>query len=1079
MKDYKILTDIDLSSNSLYNIKSIVGNEYSGTSGRVVFDRAFRDLLITTCDVDNAGNTLIRAGSTGIGSGYVHLWAGQTTEPSTGITYKDLIDGIVIFPDKNISLVSSTSNIYLKSNTNTTIETDSTFNIKDGSTTSAYTTDSITDETITYNLNVTTGIITSTDSFTLNNTNLVTITSDDYSISSNINASADNYASGTRFSINVNDSNSKLIVKDILSYNKVDLLHANISGDIDIGNRYSNGASTTEQFNRTLKAKGNIADIEYKGNIWYVKDHSEDVFRLVAFGDSKPTIVGEGLPSGVESNYSKLTIQYIDVLKDFKADGNITLGSLDSNLTFLAKKLTIDSSETEETHDLLDVKASTNNIYHLSVTSDDSTLDIDNLKVHESLVIDKGRGAGTLDVTGSSTFRDDIVLTENADTITVSNNNNTLYVKSDIITLKDLSGNTSVVILNSKYKNATISLATLELASTTGDLVIKSAEGAGNITALGTGATALIGNSLLQVDSAVIKNENVTTSNVGTINIITQANVVGGINVDNTTTTIDSDNFTIASNTSYSETHNGTYDITAGTYGVDAQADSSTVTADNFKASESITSEGTLNVTKETNLTGLLSAEGNISLTGSSNEIYSSNPITIKSDNLKLTGNSNTTGYVEYTYDGDTSTAIIKTSKFYLKEGISDSNILSYDGLTAIINVDELNSDDATFNSLTVNQDLGVSGSLHGDANIVFSNDSTTLTSSKSITITSPSFSGTYSTKYNLEVGSKGAESLTISATESESTINVDNLTVDKSTELNTKTIINGSLNLNATSNISGEITLDNTSQNIIKATNGIELTATPINIKSGDNEVDITSNGVTETLNKLEINAGSGKLSIVADDTKSSLTVDTINVTTQTTGTENVTTLNATTAKVTGSLTVTGSMFSSTTTNSTLIGDTLTIKGGKNGSNYNFDLIANPTTATLSITGATTLKGPLQVSGTITVPSIKGNPNLALTGTDITSTSIGTTTISAYNLVTSSTVATIKYGTKDSEAYQLIVADNTSTLTSTNLNSTTFVNSGLSTTENLKVKNTANFNNFTIYWDNTINSLVFAKGNL
>lgn len=69
---YKILTDADFSNNSIYNVKNIVGPNYSGLS---------KDILIQTADetVDSKkpGNVLIRPGFTKTDSGIVHIWTGD------------------------------------------------------------------------------------------------------------------------------------------------------------------------------------------------------------------------------------------------------------------------------------------------------------------------------------------------------------------------------------------------------------------------------------------------------------------------------------------------------------------------------------------------------------------------------------------------------------------------------------------------------------------------------------------------------------------------------------------------------------------------------------------------------------------------------------------------------------------------------------------------------------------------------------------------------------------------------------------------------------------------------------------
>lgn len=93
--NYKFLTDIDFSSNGLYNITKIVGNDY---------DTVTSDLEITTCDRSDAGNLLLRAG---IGdsdtlNGYVHIYSGSQEESTDGIYVRP--DGIIDILDDYLNL---------------------------------------------------------------------------------------------------------------------------------------------------------------------------------------------------------------------------------------------------------------------------------------------------------------------------------------------------------------------------------------------------------------------------------------------------------------------------------------------------------------------------------------------------------------------------------------------------------------------------------------------------------------------------------------------------------------------------------------------------------------------------------------------------------------------------------------------------------------------------------------------------------------------------------------------------------------------------------------------------------------
>lgn len=98
--NYKVIQDIDLSKNNIYNVNAIVGNSY---------DFEPNDLIITTYDTDenianlpsNAGNLILRAGVADKDlaySGSVHIFAGNEVEPNEGSTVLDKLASSVYSP---------------------------------------------------------------------------------------------------------------------------------------------------------------------------------------------------------------------------------------------------------------------------------------------------------------------------------------------------------------------------------------------------------------------------------------------------------------------------------------------------------------------------------------------------------------------------------------------------------------------------------------------------------------------------------------------------------------------------------------------------------------------------------------------------------------------------------------------------------------------------------------------------------------------------------------------------------------------------------------------------------------------
>ena len=151
--NYKVIQDIDLSKNNIYNVNAIVGNSY---------DFEPNDLIITTYDTDadptnlpsNAGNLILRAGVADKDlaySGSVHIFAGNEVEPNEGSTVLDTLassvysplngkssrvkNGITVDPDEGVFIKSEISSegkvsieanktLYIKSESQTTFESD-------------------------------------------------------------------------------------------------------------------------------------------------------------------------------------------------------------------------------------------------------------------------------------------------------------------------------------------------------------------------------------------------------------------------------------------------------------------------------------------------------------------------------------------------------------------------------------------------------------------------------------------------------------------------------------------------------------------------------------------------------------------------------------------------------------------------------------------------------------------------------------------------------------------------------------------------------------------------------------------
>lgn len=1130
MKDYKILTDIDLSSNSLYNISKIIGNEYSNVNNkRVSINRSFRDLLITTCDLSNeeAGNTLIRAGISDT-PGYVHIWAGVKEEP----TYADsnLDNGILIHPDSSIYLTSQSKNIKTLSAIDTTIESKGTINLIVSSSPSVKTTyNSTTIDSLTQDYKVTStgstdGIQFKSKLFTIDNEELYTASSKNFNIFSDTPYKSENTPETNILSIKVNENTSKIIVQDIHSSRLSTLLDTKISGDFIFANKFVNGAETPNfNYEKNFTLKGKFFDSEFEGTQLYTLNHPDDVFRLVAFGERKPTIVGEHIDA--PKNYSKLTIQHIHVLENINIDGDIVLGSLDktSNIKIYANDLLVESNNTIERHNKLDVTASDN--YHLVSNEDTSILDIGTINAHNNIDI----GEEGLSVTGESTFKKPIRLIEGANLIDVKNaSNNTLSIDFDKFILK--SDTREYIKLEKLNNKGTLNFDNLDFKSAIGKLSILSGVGTGNVNKDTTWAendvNNLTGDSLLQVESAVIKNENVDTSNIQILNIHKTLNSDGNIDIDSNDINIKSNViFNIESDGDYNETHNGNYNLNSHSLKINSSSADSFVEANNFIANTDIYSKGSLHVDKDSTLKGdIYLAKNNaedVFVSSDSNVIFTSK----KQFKFRADKGNTQSNFFRVGLDGEDTIYDVATDKFYLHRGpisTTDTDVLYFDGDKAVAHLDELYTKVADFTSITT-QDLTVINKIAGAEEVDFTSSKIKLNANifeVSTTGSNSSYTEDHAGDYTFTAGS-----LKLGKTDSESFIETDKLTV------NTKTTLNKEVDINAAVNIAGKITLDTDSRvNLIEAINSLSVKSDKIELYTLDDKEDPepdTKNyftidkieGIEVLSNKFKLESGTlgiyydienytGKSHIDVDTIKVANKIDTPNLSTNNLTVDSLTVNNSLITKVESNLTFAAQTVGITSSDLSLISTKVFDFNA-----YNDALVINVndedgTTNTIDFKGNTTLTGNLNVNdgditlvsgNTLNVSSIKNNKDSNLNIVSDKSIAIVSNTntenisftpdnntlyLESENLISKQTAADIKIGTKDKEEFTLNVSTaggvTKSDLKSTNINVTNLLDVDTKTiTKDLKVENTANFNNFTIYWDTTTSSLVFARGNL
>ena len=175
--NYKILNSLDLSRNDLLNVSRIKGYEKSNLG---------RDLEITTADTTSSGNTILRAGVGSSSSGRVHILEGSNTTWTNGVV-NDLVNtrgglsrGVIINPDSSISLISDNSTITADAKNSIILRSSSDGASSPSNKTSIVLT-SVDDKVA---IKDTLFTLDSSDDTTIATTDLTTITSDKFKVSS-------------------------------------------------------------------------------------------------------------------------------------------------------------------------------------------------------------------------------------------------------------------------------------------------------------------------------------------------------------------------------------------------------------------------------------------------------------------------------------------------------------------------------------------------------------------------------------------------------------------------------------------------------------------------------------------------------------------------------------------------------------------------------------------------------------------------------------------------------------------------------------------------------------------------------
>ena len=575
--NYKVLNSLDLSRNDILNTSRIIGYDASANN----------DLEITTADSTTSGDLIVRAGA-GSTPGKVHLLAGVVPTWTNG-TVADSVEprggiprGIILNPDSSISIVSDESSIVADA-TSITLRSSS-----DGSSTASNKTSIILTSSdnkvaikdVLFNL-------TSSDDTTIATTDLTTVTSDKFNISSTSGKYSLVANSTTKPSSTINGStvsyNSLLKIEAIDVAEKINAQKdVEIAGNLKVRN-------TSSSFSK---------DILIESNEWHLK--SKDILEEY-----------QGNTSGdvhykLESNSSnhKLTIDNIKInsktdINNLEIEGNFKINNSGSEYT------RIQTPEYTSTVSTLSLNAGgTTPTLTVTANSTSSNVNVDYVDIDEKLEV-SGVNKTTeadpaVDIRGALTVGKDTYLqgalrfdTSNG-LITNDNSSKQITVQEDNVRITST--------------NTTITGTAIELTATTGSNNIVNIKSQGSIS-----ASLLIAAGVSDANRKLEIVSDTTTSKitVDNINVKVSSTFTGNtFNVTSTTSSINSDSTSVVGNTSLAI--NGP---TNSGLSIQGTTNNSSITVKNLTVT-SLAGIQALSVTGSSTLTGAVNINGDLNLTG-------------------------------------------------------------------------------------------------------------------------------------------------------------------------------------------------------------------------------------------------------------------------------------------------------------------------------------------------------------------------------------------------------------------------------------------------------------------------------
>lgn len=575
--NYKILNSLDLSRNDLLNVSRILGYELS-TLGN--------DLEITTSDNTASGNTIIRSG-VGTSSGKVHLLAGVIPSWSNGKVSDNvnlrggISRGIILNPDSSISIVSDNSSVVLDAKTSITLRSSSSTSSSTPSDKTSITLTSSNDKITIKDKDLE---VTSSGSTTFSTTNLTTITSDKFKVSSTSGNYILDVNSSTKPTTTINGAT--LSYNSLLKIEAIDVAEKiNAQKDVEIAGNFKI-RNTSSSFSK---------DILIESNEYHLK--SNDI--LEEYQENTPTEIHYKLESNL--NTHKL------IIDDIQINNNTDIDNLDIKGNF-----SVSNTENEYVKIKTPEYSSEVNTLNIKAGGETPTLIINSNSTSSNINVDYTVIDEKLEVGGADKTTEENPALDVRGALTVGKNT---YLEGD------LRFNTSKGLITNDNASSQITIEETNIKLDSTNTTIKGSQidvlssDNLNLTAYGTNADLVIKTGK---DSSSVAGLSIVANSTSSSIIVDDLSVRGSQTFTGTTLNVEaSNNINLESaKVSIKGSSNITVDGPAsGGLSISSDTSSSSIKVKNLTVSTSAGIQA-LSVTGNSTFTGIVNINGNLNLTG-------------------------------------------------------------------------------------------------------------------------------------------------------------------------------------------------------------------------------------------------------------------------------------------------------------------------------------------------------------------------------------------------------------------------------------------------------------------------------